>query len=651
MAQVNPFDIVPPSGLGRSRVVRSFRSFEFSDTTLDAQESDSPTLKHQILPSRLRLLGGFFVILVALLAGRGLWLQVVQGTEMRDAAEGNRLRIISTAAPRGIVYDRNGKPLVENVAEFTFGIIPADIPRDPTERSSLFAKLASLSGSTLDDFAKAYENAEKLSTEIAPVREHVSYDEAIKLRIRLQNDAAAQVVATPRRHYLGGTAFSQVLGYTGKFTKAEWDERDNASRLEYRKNDVLGKTGLEAFYERELRGSSGKASVEVNAQRREQKVISAEDAVAGQNLVTTLDAGLQETLATAASKMVQQLRTTGAAVVAIDPRDGGILSLVTVPTYDSNDFVAGLSTEKYNSLIQDSRRPLFFRPLSGEYPSGSTLKPIIAAAALDQGVITPQTTVLSTGGMKIDKWFFPDWKPGGHGVTDVYKAIAESVNTFFYTIGGGTESFPGLGIDRMTQYARNFGLGAVTGVDIPGERPGFLPSKAWKEQTKNEPWYIGDTYHFAIGQGDLLVTPLQMAAAASTLANGGTLYKPHLAKVFQVGNGTEARTVAPSIIREKAAGTDALTTVRAAMRSAVINGSARRLQSLGVPAAGKTGTAQFGNAGKTHGWFIGFAPYENPTIAIAVIVEGGGEGNAVALPIAEAGLAYWLKQTPTTSTP
>ncbi len=651
MAQANPFDIVPPSGLGRSRVVRSFRSFEFSDTTLAAQESDAPTLKHQMLPSRLRLLGGFFLLLIVLLAARGVWLQVVRGAAMRGAAEGNRLRILTTPAPRGILYDRNGAPLVENVAEFTFGIIPADIPRDPTERSTLFARLATLSGSTADDFSAAYESAEKLSTEVAPVREHVSYDAAIKLRIRLQNDAAAQVVATPRRHYLGGTAFSQVLGYTGKFTKAEWDERDSSSRLEYRKNDVLGKTGLEAYYEKELRGTSGKASVEVNAQRREQKVISAEDAIAGQNLVTTLDAGLQETLAAAATKMVQQLHTTGASVVAIDPRDGGILSLVTVPTYDSNDFVAGLTTEKYNSLIQDTRRPLFFRPLSGEYPSGSTIKPVIAAAALDQGIITPQTTILSTGGIRIDKWFFPDWKSGGHGVTDVFKAIADSVNTFFYMIGGGTEAFTGLGIDRMTQYARNFGLGADTGIDIPGERPGFLPSKAWKEQTKKEPWYIGDTYHFAIGQGDLLVTPLQMAVATATLANGGTLYKPHLAKAFQIGSGAEARTVESSIIREKAAGADAVATVRSAMREAVQNGSARRLQSLGVPAGGKTGTAQFGNAGKTHAWFIGFAPYDHPTIAIAVIVEAGGEGHAAALPVAEAGLKYWLQHSQKANTP
>lgn len=644
MARTNPFDIVPPAGLGRSRVVRSFRSFEFSDTTLDAQESDAPTLKHQVLPSRLRILGILFIVVVAILIGRGLWLQVVQGASMRSAAEGNRLRVQTTPAPRGIIYDRQGKPLVENVAEFTFGIIPADIPRATVERQALFSNLQTVSGVSVETFQTAYNKVRSTSTDLLAIREHVNYEEAIKLRIRLQDYPAAQISAMPRRHYLGGTAFSQVLGYTGKITDKEWTALSDSPQIEYQLNDVLGKTGLESQYETELRGTSGKATVEVNAQRREQKTLNATEAIAGQNLVTTLDMGLQDTLATSAAKMVQQLRTTGASVVAIDPRDGGVLALVSVPTYDSNDFVTGMTTEKYTALVSDAHRPLLFRPLSGEYPSGSTIKPIIATAALDQGIITPQTTVLSTGGIKIDKWYFPDWKAGGHGVTNVYKAIADSVNTFFYMIGGGTDTFEGLGIDRMTQYARMFGLGGQTGIDVPGEQTGFLPSKAWKEQTKKEPWYIGDTYHFAIGQGDLLVTPLQMAVATATLANGGTLYKPHVAKAFQTGDGTPARDVAATVIRENVSGADAVQTVRDAMREAVTNGSARRLQSLGVPAAGKTGTAQFGNAGKTHAWFIGFAPFENPTIAIAVMVEAGGEGHAAALPIAEAGLQYWLKQ-------
>ena len=644
MARANPFDIIPPAGLGRSRVVRSFRSFEFSDTTLAAQQSDAPTLKQQALPNRLRIIGVVFMVLVGVLVGRGVWLQIVHGANLRDAAENNRLRLYITPAPRGILYDRSGKPLVENVAEFTFGLIPADVPREPADQDALFRRLSEASTVSMEDIRKAYAEAKTATTDLVPLREHVSYADAITLRVGLQADPAAQVVATPRRHYLAGSAFSQVLGYTGKFTAEEWQALNTNPQVEYRKGDVIGKTGLEGQYEKELRGTSGKASVELNARQREQKVITAEDPVAGLNIVTSLDVGLQKVLADSASAMVRRLHTSGAAAVAIDPRDGGVLAFVSVPTYDNNAFVTGLTAEAYQTLVDDPSHPLFSRTLAGEYPSGSTIKPIIATAALDQGVITPQTTVVSTGGIRVNQWFFPDWKAGGHGVTDVYKAIADSVNTFFYTIGGGTNTFTGLGIDRMTQYARTFGLGAPTGIDLPGERGGFLPSKAWKEQVKKEPWYIGDTYHFAIGQGDLLVTPLQMALSTATLANGGTLYRPQLAKAFQAGDRSTTRALEPTVIRPQVASSAAVATVRDAMRRAVTAGSARALQALGVPAAGKTGTAQFGNAGKTHAWFIGFAPFDHPTIAIAVIVEGGGEGHLAALPVAEAGLKYWLAQ-------
>lgn len=646
MPRPNPFDIVPLAGLGRSKVIRRFRSFEFSDTTLDAADSESPTLKQQVQPARLRGVMVFFAVFVIVLLGRSAWLQVVQGASMREAAEQNRIRLYSTPAPRGILYDRHHVPLVENVAEFTFGIIPGDLPKAAAEREVTLQKIAEISKIPTTTISQAIASTKTSKTELLTLQEHVPYQEALALRVRLQDELAVQVTASPRRHYLADQSLSTVLGYTGKFTDPEWQKILAQPQTEYRFIDVVGKTGLEASYEAQLRGTSEKSSVEVNAQRREQKVVTSEAAIPGQNLITTIDAGLQSTLATALVTTVKQLRATGGAAIAIDPTSGGVLAMVSEPTYSSNDFVTGLSAAAYDALQTDLRRPLFFRAIAGEYPSGSTIKPVIAAAALDQGVITPSTTLLSTGGIKIDKWFFPDWKAGGHGVTDVSKAIADSVNTFFYTIGGGTESFTGLGIDRMTQYARAFGFGAPTGIDLPGERGGFLPSKAWKEQTKGEPWYIGDTYHFAIGQGDLLVTPLQMALATATIANGGTLYRPHFVQAFE-GSDSIARTVQPTVLRSPVEHPEAISTVRQGMRQAVTDGSARRLLGLGTSSAGKTGTAQFGSDGKTHAWFIGFAPYENPTIAIAVIVEGGGEGHAAALPIAEAGMRFWLSEQKT----
>jgi penicillin-binding protein 2 len=646
MPHANPFDVVPVAGLGRSKVIRRFQSFEYSDATLDAGETDGPTLKHQVQPARLRMVVVFFGVLIAVLLGRGAWLQVFHGSSMRDAAEQNRIRIYTTPAPRGIIYDRTSKPLVENVAEFTLGVIPKDLPENTVERDTVLEKIASIAKVPIDTIRTALASTNENSTELCVLQEHVLYQDALTLRVRLQDEPAVQVNASPRRHYIADQSFSPVLGYTGKFTDTEWQEIMRDRQTEYRFIDVVGKTGLESTYEAQLRGTSEKASVEVNAQRREQKVITSEPAVPGQNLMTTLDAGLQAKVAEVLNATVKRLHLNGGAAVAIDPRTGGVLAMVSAPTYNSNDFVTGLTEDAYKALTSDTRRPLFFRAIAGEYPSGSTIKPVIAAAALDQGVITPQTTVLSTGGIKIDKWFFPDWKAGGHGVTNITKAIADSVNTFFYTIGGGTESFTGLGIDRMTEYARAFAFGAPTGVDLPGERGGFLPSKAWKEQTKGEPWYIGDTYHFAIGQGDLLVTPLQMALATATIANGGKLYKPHLIQALQGADGV-VRPIPQTELRSPVQHAESISTVRLGMRQAVTSGSARSLQTLGVPTGGKTGTAQFGTESRTHAWFIGFAPYENPTIAIAVIVEGGGEGGVTALPVAKAGMQYWLEHAET----
>ncbi|MFA6587722.1 MAG: penicillin-binding protein 2 [Patescibacteria group bacterium] len=644
MVQPNPFEILSDSNFGKSKIIKSYKSFEFSDSTLESKNSDSPTLKQQFLPSRIKLVGYLFLILIIILLVRGFWLQLAKGIQYRDSAENNRLRIVSTPSPRGIIFDRNGKKLVENIGEFTLGIIPADLQKDPILKEKQLLKISKNSKIPVEEILQPLKTVKSTSTDLLTIKEHINYDEALKLKINFKDETAVKVEVTPRRHYLDSLIFSQLIGYTAKISDQEWAKLSKQENNDYRFNDLIGKTGLEYFYENQLRGISGKSSVEVNAQKREQKIIAAEDPVPGKNLVLTVDSNLQKLLYDAANSAVKNSKNFGATVVAIDPRDGGVLAMVSVPGYDNNAFVSGITQENYKKLVDDPKKPLYFRAIAGEYPSGSTIKPVIAIAALDQGIITPQTTVLSTGGIKIDKWFFPDWKAGGHGVTNVYKAIADSVNTFFYTIGGGTESFDGLGIDRMTQYARAFGLGSQTGIDLPGERPGFLPSKAWKEQTKGEAWYIGDTYHFAIGQGDLLVTPLQMALTTATVANGGVLYKPHLAKNFQDNNGNIIQEVQPEIIRKQIAKPEDFKVVQAAMRLAVSSGSARGLQALSVPACGKTGTAQFGNANKTHAWFIGFAPCENSEIAIAVLVEGGGEGNVQALPIARKGFEYWFSQ-------
>ena len=305
-------------------------------------------------------------------------------------------------------------------------------------------------------------------------------------------------------------------------------------------------------------------------------------------------------------------------------------------------------------MLNDPDRPLYNRSMGGEFPSGSTIKPVISAAALQEGIITESTTFLSNGGLRIDKWFFPDWKAGGHGMTNVRKAIAESVNTFFYIIGGGYEGTTGLGVDRLAKYFKLFGLGSQTGIDLPGEVDGFVPSKEWKETTKKENWYIGDTYHLAIGQGDLNVTPLQVANYTAYFANGGKLLVPHLVKEIRPSGSQVGTPVPVKIIRSGIVNPAYVQIVREGMRQTVVAGSARSLQQVPVPMAGKTGTAQWSTKKDPHAWFTGFAPYDDPTIVITILVEEGKEGSTIAVPIAREVLQWYFASNPKispTSTP
>jgi len=321
------------------------------------------------------------------------------------------------------------------------------------------------------------------------------------------------------------------------------------------------------------------------------------------------------------------------AVIAMNPQNGEILAAVSWPAYDNNIFSGAVSSSAYLALLDNPDNPLLPRAWSGIYPSGSTAKPVIATAALAEGVITPQTTVHSVGGLQIGPWFFPDWKAGGHGSVNVRSAIAWSVNTFFYYIGGGYNNFVGLGVDRLTKWMRNFGLGDKTGLDVFGELSGFVPSQEWKKKTKGEDWFIGDTYNLSIGQGDLLVTPLQVALFTAEVANGGFRIRPHF-----------ALTKNPEEMKgDEIASSETIKTVRLGMRDTVIYGSGRALAGFPVPVAGKTGTAQWRSDRPNHAWFTAFAPFENPEIVVTVLLEEGVEGSSTAVPVAREVLDAWLK--------
>ena len=367
----------------------------------------------------------------------------------------------------------------------------------------------------------------------------------------------------------------------------------------------------------------------------------------GKTLLLTIDQELNQKIAQVLQNTTTRLQRPKAAAIALNPHTGEVLALVSLPTFDNNLFNQPHKySEKINALLRDETQPLFNRVISGEYPPGSTFKIMISAAALQENLINQWTQILSTGGIQIDKWYFPDWQARGHGLTNITKALAESVNTFFYYIGGGYQNFKGLGLDKIINYAIQFNFGKILGIDLSHEASGFIPTREWKINTKHENWYIGDTYHLSIGQGSILVTPLQIANLTATIANGGKIYRPHLVKQIFSGdieNPQEVQNISPKILNSNFIDKNNIEIIQQGLQRAVTHGSASYLNDLPFTTAGKTGTAQAGENTDPHAWFTVYAPYENPEIVLTILIENGGEGSTVALPVAKEILRWYFQ--------
>lgn len=585
-----------------------------------------------------RKLRAAFVAMLVLLAAivlRAADVQIVKGGDYVRLAEGNRSRMILVPVERGVMYDRNGAPLVRNIPDFSVAITPDDLPKDPQARRDALGRLADVLGIAPSDIEQKMAEFKDYGGSAVTVADNISHEQAVRVEIENATTPGIALVTGMRREYLDGAevpSLSHVLGFEGRLTQTELSSQTSAP---YQPSDFIGKTGLEKSYEAVLRGTYGKRRIEVDATGRQKKVISEEPGSQGKSLVLTIDASLQKDVEKIFKDGLKAVGKKRGSVIVMKPSTGEILAMVSEPAFDNNLFAKGISADEYKALTDDPDHPLFPRAVAGALASGSVFKPVVGAAAMTEGVITPNTTVLSTGGLRVDKWYFPDWKAGGHGPTNLAKAIAESVNTFFYYVGGGYGDFKGLGVDRIVAYARKFGFGAPLGIDLPSEAGGFLPSKEWKEKTKGETWYIGDTYHVAIGQGDVIVTPLQIATMTAVFANGGALVRPHVVAALTSGDG--ARTPKdPEIINPQVTDKASIDAVRKGMRQAVTSGSARSLADLPVAVAGKTGTAQWHPTKAPHAWFTSFAPYDKPQIVVTVMIEEGVEGSTSATPIAKA---------------
>jgi penicillin-binding protein 2 len=631
----HPFFIQSGKHQGRLKDRHSFDPFDVGpETTTNGARGSS--MGRTVPRNRFRVATAALFFCFSVFLARAVFLQIYRGPAYRLLAEQNRVRVQTLLAPRGIVTDRHGEVLAQNVPTFVFEMTPADLPTDAEERHTLLNRASELAGVTRTDLDLLLTKTADEPFEPAVVIKGMPYETAMRLAIEATSLPGFSLSSSTTRSYNStAPSLSHVLGYMGSLSPEEYAERKASG---YRVTDDIGKAGVERSAEVALRGVPGAINIEVDARGNERSVVSKRDPVAGTTIRLGIDLKLQVFIEQQVSAALERLDRKRASVVAIDPRSGVLRALVSLPAYDSNVFADGIEPDAYAALLNDPDRPLFPRAIAGEFPPGSTFKPYVAYAALAEELITPTTSFLSTGGLYVGGSTFPDWKVGGHGITDVRKAIAQSVNTFFYIIGGGYDTFGELGVERIVFYAKQFGFAAETGIDLPGEANGFLPSKDWKREVKGERWYVGDTYHLAIGQGDALVTPIQLATAVATIANGGKRYQPH---VIEAMGDTLVSPMDLSL--EAPFNAAALQTVREGMRQTVVSGSARSMNTLAYPVAGKTGTAQ-APGGFTHAWFTGFGPYENPTLAVTVLIEEGGEGSSVAVPIARDIFEWWFRQ-------
>ncbi len=603
----------------------NLRGTEIEGYLLTATEKEVAKMERPISRKGLAIFWWLIILAMIALGSKIIYLNVVKSEYYQVIAKGNQIRSVVIKAPRGEIVDRAGQILAGNVPSIDAAIMPVDFFRGERGEAEIVAALSEILNINEGEIRGKLGNIDKFSASPVLLKENISREEAVALLEKGKNLPGAVIEKTAVRNYIDGLIFSHILGYEGKITKDELKENPG-----YLFTDYIGKEGIEKSYESELRGIDGALQVEVDSEGLARREIGAVAPQPGNSLILAVDARLQKKIFDELNLILEKTETRTAAALAVNPKNGEVLALISLPSFDNNVFTKGVPSEEFAKLVGDSESPLFNRAVAGEYPPGSTIKPAVAAAALSENIINDSTAVNCGGGINMGSYHFGDWKT--HGVTDIRKAIAESCDVFFYSIGGGYGNIPELGMERMKRYENLFGLGEKTGIDIPGEESGFIPDEQWKLERFGEKWYTGNSYHAAIGQGYITATPLQLVNYISAVANGGTLYKPHIVSQIKKNEGGTVD-IRPEIIRSNFVSKDVLKIVQEGMRQAVTSGTASLLNDLPVTVAGKTGTAQFGADNKTHAWFVSYAPYENPEIAIAVLVEGGGEGHSSAVPV------------------
>ncbi|MBN1875734.1 MAG: penicillin-binding protein 2 [Anaerolineae bacterium] len=639
-----------------------------------------------------------------------LWqLQFLEGGSWQQRAKQQQTRLVTISPPRGVIYDRTGKILVRNIPAYNVTITPGYLPDDEERERAVLQRLSQLidvpystaQGSEKQEYqpeigaigrSQFPPYGEQPQDGLLEMVNEVRWLEPYEPIIVSQNieRELAQIIGQeggvtlpgvdieiiPRRSYVYGALTSQILGFLGAIPPESVEEYENKGYVP--DVDRIGYDGIEFTAEDFLRGTPGRRVVIKDVLGQELSTESETLPHPGDNVHLTLDVELQQVAEDALRAGMEEANSRRGALVILDPRNGEVLSLISLPTYDNNMFSKRLDLDEYQKLLDDPHHPFYNHAIADQIPPGSTFKVIPAAAGLQEGVINRYTTINCPGQILLPNKFAPDdpelaqsfycWinlsTGGGHGPLNVVNALAQSCDIFFYEVGGGFEEteFDGLGVERLAKYAQDFGLGARSGIDLPAEQAGLVPDAKWKRQEKGETWTTGNTYNLAIGQGDLLVTPLQMANVVAVVANGGTLYRPRLIHHITDAEGNVIREFEPEIISRLPIDASVWAIVQEGMQLAATDeGTAllAQLKDLGIKVAGKTGTAEYCDmiafkAGRcdveehetlpTHAWFIAYAPAEAPEIAIAIWIYDGGEGSAVAAPVSQKVMDFYFRR-------
>lgn len=551
-------------------------------------------------------------------AARLWYWQVYRHDHFAAAARANRVRRVPLPPPRGIIFDRHGKVLTTSRCVNNVAIVPAALPDD--RREEVLRRLAFLLRKSPQEVTDVFDATLGRPFEPVTIAENVDMRTVVAVEENRPRLPGVLIVTNIARHYVNGRFAAHLLGHIGEVTPEELERRQ---RRDVRPGDLVGKLGVERQFDVYLVGARGSEWVEVNASGQPVRTIGRSPQKTGQSVFLTIDARLQR----AAEEGLNAAGRPGA-VAVVDVRNGEVLALASKPDFDPNQFGHRIPSALWWALMKDERRPLYNRAIAGLNPPGSTFKLITALAGLERGAITPHTTYVCPGGLHIGRYFKRCWK--AHGACDLYKAIAASCDVYFYHVSRR------VGPDAIAHVARRFGLGQKTGIDLAGEAAGLIPTPAWKKKRWRQEWFGGDTLNMSIGQGYVQTTPLQMACLTAAIANGGTYYRPHLLKKVVADRGK-------LVLRYEPQGRSVHTAlrfidiVRQGMRDAVIapGGTAHLMNMPQVTVAGKTGSAEDARTEKSHAWFVCFAPYENPQIALCVMLEAAGHGGTEAAPIAK----------------